>query len=154
MELVEVLVYSLSLSFQVAGAVLLIIKYWGKTKDRIVDEYFPGSNIIERDEEDNIKLEKEKVQVCARNIYDNRMAFVFIAIGYILSIFGSMNSISKIYILILVILFTVIIIVIEKKISMEISKRYYIEDIIMSYDEVAYIADTVPTDEEIKALFN
>lgn len=148
------LVYILSLSFQVAGAVLLIIKYWGKTKDRIVDEYFPGSNIIERDEEDNIKLEKEKVQVCARNIYDNRMAFVFIAIGYILSIFGSMNSISKIYILILVILFTVIIIVIEKKISMEISKRYYIEDIIMSYDEVAYIADTVPTDEEIKALFD
>ena len=45
----EVITYVLSLAFQVAGAVLLIIKYLGRTRERIIEEYFPGSNVAKRD---------------------------------------------------------------------------------------------------------
>lgn len=70
--------YILSLSLQIAGAVLLIIKYLGRTRERIIEEYFPGRSIVKRDDNNVTRLEKSKVQKCARKVYDNRMAFVFI----------------------------------------------------------------------------
>lgn len=149
----EVVVYILSLAFQVSGAVLLIIKYWGRTRERIVDEYFPGSNFIDRDENNNVRMKKEKVQKCAQTIYGNRMAFVFISVGYILSIFGATNEARKSCILSLVIISTIIIILLEKGISVAISKKFYKKDIEMPYSNIKDIADTVATNSEIDALF-
>lgn len=149
----EVLFYIFSLAFQVAGAVLLIIKYWGKTKERIIDEYFPGSNIAERDKDNNVILKKEIVQSCAQKVYDNRMAFLFIAIGYVLSIFGTLNEGYRLYVLALVVVSTVIIILLEKGISIFVSKRIYNEDIILPYSKVEHIADTIITASEIEELF-
>lgn len=150
----ESIAYILSLAFQVAGAVLLIIKYCGNTKQRIIDEYFPGSNIAERDENDNAKLEKEKVQKCAQTIYDNRAAFVFIAIGYILSVFGDAQDKCKLCMLAYVIVFTMAIIVLEKRISIKISKVIYRNDIEIPYNDIKNRADTEATESEIDEMFN
>ncbi len=148
-------IYVLSLAFQVSGAVLLIIKYCGNTKDRIIDEYFPGSNIVIRDKKDNTKLEKKKIQKCAQIIYDNRAAFIFIAIGYILTIFGdSQEKICKIYILGYVIVLTIVLIVVEKSISIIISKVIYKNDISIAYSEIEDIVDTLPTEDEMDEIFN
>ena len=149
---IEVIAYVLSLSFQVAGAVLLIIKYFGKTKERIIEEYFPGSNIAERDENDNSTLEKEKVRFCVRNIYDNRMAFLFIAVGYILSIFGEVNGECKLCILMFVIACTVAIILLEKAFSIIVSNLIYKNDITVPYDNLKDRADTVITENEIREI--
>lgn len=149
----EVAIYIMSLALQVAGAVLLIIKYFGKTKDRIIDEYFPGSNIVERDKNNNVTLRKEKVQECVRQIYDNRMAFVFIAVGYVLSIFGSTNSACKICLFAYLVVFTVAIIWLEKSISRIIANKYYDEDIVIPFEDIESVADTFITEEEIKSLF-
>ena len=149
----EVVSYVLSLAFQVAGAVLLIIKYFGKTKERIINEYFPGSNIAKRDSRGNTVLKKEKVQSCVQTIYDNRMAFVFIAVGYILSIFGAINEECKICVLLGVFFFTTIIIIIEKGLSIIISKILYKEDMEITFSEIADRADTIVTNEEIDKLF-
>lgn len=131
--------YILSLAFQVAGAVLLIIKYFGRTKERIMDGYFPSSSYVKMDRENsnNILLEKDKVQKCAREVYDNRMAFIFIAFGYILSIFGELQGESKICILAFMFVSTSVIILIEKLLSILISKILYKEGIKTSLNEIA-----------------
>ena len=149
-----VAIYVLSLAFQVAGAVLLIIRYWGRTKERIIEEYFPGSNIIGRDEDNNVRLEKTKVQKCAQTIYDNRMAFVFIAIGYILSIFGTTNGACQYCLLAVLVMSTIVIILLEKGISIVVSKMLYREDIVLPYSEIEDIADTTITGSEIEAIIN
>ena len=152
----EVIAYVLSLAFQVAGAILLIIKYWGRTKERIIEEYFPGSNIIEPDDDDNVHLEKRKVQKCAQTIYHNRMAFVFIAIGYGLSVFGATNGVGPWCLALYVTLSTILIILLEKIVSIVISKILYRQDIIMPCGEVEDIADTVTvvTASDIDAMLN
>ena len=153
MVTMEVIAYILSLAFQVAGAVLLIIKYWGKTRERIIEDYFPGSNVAERDENNNITLEKHKVQACAQNIYDNRMAFVFIAIGYILSVFGAIDDICRVCILAYVIVTTIVIIIVEKLMSIMISKIIYTNDIILPYKQVEDKVETTATSDDMLELF-
>lgn len=146
---IKILLYILSLAFQVAGAVLLIIKYCGKTKQRIISEYFPGSNIIERDDDDMVHLEKEKVQECVKRIYDNRISFAYIAIGYVLSIFGESTNRSKAEIMFYMIFSTIALILVEKIISSIFARLLYRADLEMNYSEIEDIADTVMTRKEI-----
>ena len=55
-------IYVLSLAFQIAGAVLLILKYWGNTRQRIINEYFPGTGIASNDGDDNAVLDVFRVR--------------------------------------------------------------------------------------------
>ena len=48
MEKVTV-IYIIAISLQLAGAVILIINYCRNTHNQIIDRYFPGSNLVERD---------------------------------------------------------------------------------------------------------
>lgn len=151
---IKLILYILSLAFQVAGAVLLIIKYCGKTKQRIISEYFPGSNVIERDDDDRVHLKKEKVQECVKRIYDNRISFAYIAIGYVLSIFGESSNSSKVEILFYMIFFTITLILIEKIISSAFARLLYRTDIEMEYSEIEDIADTVATEKEMDEMLD
>ncbi len=45
--------FVLTLVFQIARAVLLILKYWGNMKQRIINEYYLGAGIANNDGEDN-----------------------------------------------------------------------------------------------------
>lgn len=151
---IKLLLYILSLAFQIAGAVLLIIKYCGKTKQRIINEYFPGSNLIERDDNDMLHLEKKKVQVCVKRIYDNRISFAYIAIGYVLSVFGESSNSSKAVIIFYMLFFTTALILVEKIISASFARLLYQSDIEMKYSEIEEIADTVITEKEIDEIIN
>ena len=97
----EIIAYIFSLAFQVSGAILLIVQYWGRTEARIITEYFPGNNFVFLDKTQIITMKKEKVQKCVRIVYHNRMSFLYIAFGYILSIWGNPLSACKICILFL-----------------------------------------------------
>lgn len=138
MVTMEIIAYVLSLAFQVAGAILLIIKYFGNTQKQIIEEYFSGSSYVETDKTNinNSLLKKDKVRECARKVYDNRMAFVFIAAGYILSIFGDTHGTCKMCILAYVFSSTTIIILLEKATSMIISKVIYRKDIPVKRSEI------------------
>ena len=151
---IKLLLYILSLAFQVAGAVLLIIKYCGKTKQRIISEYFPGSNVIERDDNDMVHLEKKKVQECVKRIYDNRISFAYIAIGYVLSVFGESSNSSKVEISFYMIFFTITLILVERIISSTFARLLYRTDIEMKYSEIEDIADTFVTEKEIDEMFD
>lgn len=132
----EVLMYIFSLAFQVAGAVLLIIKYFGTTREQIIDEYYPGSNIANPDKNGMVTLEVDIVKKCVRRIYDNRMAFVFIAVGYVLSIFGETGTCCKICLFAFVFGVTVIIIDAEKIIARKLVDLWYKENILVPHRKV------------------
>ena len=76
------LCYVVSLSLELAGAIILLINFLGNTKKIVILTYFPGSNVAER-KNDEIILKKNKLQERARNVYMNRTAFIYIIIGYI-----------------------------------------------------------------------
>lgn len=103
MEKVTV-IYIIAISLQLAGAVILIINYCRNTHNQIIDRYFPGSNLVERDNKDNIVLEKERVQEVVREIFMNRCAFFYIGAGYIVGIYGEAGKTNKCIISILVII--------------------------------------------------
>ena len=53
------MVQIISIAFQLAGALILLM--WsirGARKIAIIERCFPGSNIVERDEENNCTIEK------------------------------------------------------------------------------------------------
>ena len=148
----DTLFFVFSIAFQVAGAVILIIKYFGKTEERIKQEYYPGSNIAPRDENEYTKLEGKKCMECAQRIYDNRASFSFIALGYILSIFGDASGQCRVCVLMMTITCTIVIILLEKGISNLISYVFYRNGIECPYSEVSEWADTEATKEEIEEL--
>ena len=62
------LCYVVSLSLELAGAIILLINFLGNTKKIVILTYFPGSNVAER-KNDEIILKKNKLQERARNVY-------------------------------------------------------------------------------------
>ena len=60
----QVIMYIFSLAFQMAGAMILIIKYFKNAKDTLLKEYFYGNVSVEQyeDAQDEVELKKGKLQ--------------------------------------------------------------------------------------------
>lgn len=83
-------IYILAISFQLAGAELLIVNYWRLPLEQLVE--------IELNKQPHVKDEstfclggENKLEI-SRNILLNRFAFVFIALGYLFGVFGDMQD--------------------------------------------------------------
>ena len=50
------------LSFQLAGALILLLNGLKGTEDAVIKNCFPGSNIVERDEHDNCTIPREQLR--------------------------------------------------------------------------------------------
>lgn len=131
----------------------MIINFCGRTRSRVLQFYFPGSNIAKRDGEGNVILEKEKVQDIVKNIYLNRIAFIFIALGYIGSIYGETAGQDREKILLSVIVGSAILNLFGYFVAIGLSKILYNKDWIIPYDEVEGKADTIITDKEVDGIF-
>lgn len=149
-----VIMYVFALAFQISGAIILILKYWGNTQQRIIDEYYPGAGIANNDGDDNAVLEVDRVRDCAIEIYSNRAAFIFIAIGYTLSIFGEKGTIGNIIILVLVIVMSLLLIFAERKVVRMIADYFYKEDIIISYDYLPKHIDRTMSNRDLDDLLS
>lgn len=145
--------YIFAVALQMSGAIILILYFCGKTKDRILKEYFPGSNTVERDENNKVILDKGKIRNCAAKIYMNRLAVIYIAFGYLVGIYGSIEACSADYVLIMVILISCIFVIAGQWFSIIFSSIIYREDWKLDYDEISDIADTFATDAEIDEIF-
>ena len=124
-----------AISFQLAGAVLLLIGFCGKTWDRILNLYFPGSNFANV-KDGMVELEKEKIQKCARKIYQNRVAFLYISLGYILGVYGEIVVSDKNSIIVGIVLGSIGLIIFEQIVSCIISRIIYRKDIKEEYAEL------------------
>ena len=79
-------IYTMSISLQIAGALILLLWSLGNTKKKVIKSYFPGSNIAERDDNNRVYLRKEKLRKKAKDIYMNRIAFIFLIISKLIAI--------------------------------------------------------------------
>ena len=137
------------LVFQLSGALLLLLNCIKSGKDAVIKNCFPGSNIVERDENNNCKIPREKLQESAHKIYLNIVAFVDLVIGYLFAVFSPTADVQIELVLVEVIVATVILLMLEYYISRFCAKRIYAKDISVPFNELENV-DTTITDQEIE----
>lgn len=89
----EQLIYLLSLSLQVSGALILILFCWGDTERRVLNTIYSGSSIVHRDDDNTVIISKEMFSKAHKEVLLNRIAFILIALGYLMSIFGTSDGV-------------------------------------------------------------
>ena len=141
------------LVFQLSGALLLLLNCIKSGKESVIKNCFPGSNVVERDENNNCKIPKEKLlQESAHKIYLNIVAFADLVIGYLFAAFSPTADVQIELVLAKVIVATVILLVLEYYFSYFCAKRIYAKDISVPFDELEGV-DTTVTKQEIEDLF-
>lgn len=119
----DMCIYTVSIALQLAGAVLLIIKFWSGSAKRqlakIQDKRTRAENttlIIG----DNTPTDCEFIEeLCL-----SRTAFIYIAVGYIVGIWGDLSNAPKWLIALLIIIETSIFVGVGKIISWKWGKAY------------------------------
>ena len=83
------IIYLLSLSLQVTGALILIIFCWGNTERCVLNAIYPANTAMHREEDNTVIIRKEKLYKAHYQVLLNRNAFIFIGAGCLLGLFGS-----------------------------------------------------------------
>ena len=87
----ETIFYIISISLQLAGALLLMIFVLSTKREKVIQR-FAGNGIIARDNNTNEILYNEKAfKDSFKNAYLNKCSFAFIALGYFMGVFGAIN---------------------------------------------------------------
>ena len=141
------------LVFQLSGALVLLLNCIKGGKSAVIKSCFPGTNVVERDENNNCKIEKEKLQKSAHNIYLNIIAFADLVVGYILAAFSPVADVQTSIILIEVIVLTCILLIVEYYLSRFCVRKIYAEDMVIPFADLDGV-DTVATEKEIDDICN
>ena len=120
--------YIISISFQVAGALILLVNSLKKGKKQIYASYFANAPKHVFGKDGMVTLEKEKLQEHARKLYIDRVAFVYLILGYLLAVFGDIGSNKKFVTALSVIVCSTLLLGIGNVIGKEISKLVYNDD--------------------------
>ena len=86
--------FLLSISFQLSGALTLIIFCWGNTEKRVLRLVYPVNTIITRGDDNMVKVNKEKLREAHKEVLLNRIAFISLGLGYFLSVFSTTNGVN------------------------------------------------------------
>lgn len=141
------------LALQLAGALLLLLNCSKGSKKAVIKNCFPGSNIAERDENNNCIIAKEKLQESAHKIYLNIVAFTDLVAGYILAAFSPIATYATCYTAIGVALLTIVLLIIEFNFSHMVARFVYSKDEEVPYSELEKDGvDTEITVAEIDAI--
>ena len=138
----EQLIYLLSLSLQVSGALILILFCWGKTERRVLNTIYSATSTIHREDDNTVIISKEKLYNAHKEVLLNRNAFIFIAVGYLLSLFGTSDGICQ-WVGFIIVLITSAVLVgigvflahIIAKVSNKQDRRYEFEDLCSKLDK-------------------
>ena len=105
-------VFLISLALQVSGALILILFCWGNTERRVLNTIFSATSSVHREDDNTVIVSRDKLIRAHKNVLLNRTAFILIAIGYLLSLFGSNEGIIAWIGLIIVLLMSAILVAI------------------------------------------
>ena len=130
--MLSILIVVASFSFQIAGATILLL--WSLKKcDKTIKEscIADGQDWGEISDSGKVytMLSKSSLQQKAKVVYLNIAAFINIIIGYACAVFMEDVNLCKGLIFLFVIIFTVIIIIVEKVIISIIARLKYTNDI-------------------------
>ena len=142
------------LAFQLAGALILLLNCCKGNKAAVLKNCFPGSNTVERDENNNCTIPKEKLQGSAHKIYLNIVAFGDLVIGYAIAAFSPVAVYSTCYTVLGVAGATFLLLIVEYYFSKWIARIIYTKDEIVPYSELEKGGvDTFATNKEIDDMF-
>lgn len=143
------------LAFQLAGALILLLNCIVGNKKAVIRNCFPGSNFVERDDEDNCIIPKEKLQKSAHVLYLNIVAFADLVIGYLIASFSPVSTSSDEYTVLGVIGATAVLLLLEYFLSQWLSRKLYAEDMKIQYKALKKNGvDTVATEKEINDILS
>lgn len=106
------MLFVLSYSFQISGAVILLLGSLSATNKKILAAYFSAPSVVLRDDNDMCMLSKKELQKACRPVYQNIVAFINLVIGYSLAIFAE-KQYENCRTFILVVCITILVIAIE-----------------------------------------
>ena len=129
-------IYLMSLALQVSGALILIFYYWGNTERRVLNIIFPANSSVHREDDDIVIISKEKLRKAHGEVMLNRIAFAFIAAGYLISLFGKNEGVKPLVGLVIVIAFNVALIAVGVMVSNLIAKAWNRNDRVFQYDDL------------------
>jgi hypothetical protein len=105
------IVYILAISLQVAGALLLMVHAVSAKRSKVIRR-FSGRGLIYKDgNTGELSYDKEAFKDSFKDVYLNKSAFAFIALGYALGVFGENKSDNRLIVLLCIIASTGILII-------------------------------------------
>lgn len=146
--------FILMLSFQLAGALVLLLNCCKGNKNEVIKNCFPGTNIVERDNDDNCVIKKERLQKSAHKIYLNIIAFFDLVVGYFIAAFSPSATYTLCCTALWSIVATVGLLLTEYFLSYLVAKLVYSKDLTVPYSELEkFEVDTPITDKEIDDIY-
>lgn len=149
------MLFECMLIFQLAGALILLINSINGSKGSVIKNCFPGSNIIERDDNNNCVLPKENLRNSAHKIYLNIIAFFNLVIGYGIAAFSPCAAFSISCTVMMVLGGAILLTLIEYGASRLVACIKYRGDLIVSYSELEkHGVETTITNKELTEMIN
>lgn len=115
----EGIIYIVAISLQLAGAELLIMNYWSKPIEKLKKEELDKEVHIDGG---TLFLGGRSENEIMKNIWLNRFAFLMIAFGYVVGIFGDLSNCSKWIVLLNIVLLSVVLASIAYNISAKLNR--------------------------------
>lgn len=144
-------VFLISLALQVSGALILILFCWGNTERRVLNTIFSATSSVHREDDNTVIVSRDKLIRAHKNVLLNRTAFILIAIGYLLSLFGSNEGIIAWIGLIIVLLMSAILVAIGVLTVRIIAKVCNRKDKVYPYEELCSKLDNDVVTNMIKS---
>lgn len=107
------IIYILSISFQIAGALLLLV-YSTSAKRESIIRRFVGKGLLTR-QGDKVEYNQDAYEKEYFLTYSNKLSFGYIAFGYLVNVFGNIENACKGIVFISILLCTVLIMVVSIK---------------------------------------
>lgn len=144
------MLYIVMLVFQLVGALILLINVVNGSKEKVISNCYPGSNVVTRDDDNNVLISKEQLQKSANKIYVNIVAFADLLIGYIIAAFSPAPLKNQVITVVVVIAFSIFLVFFEFCIIKLVARIRYSDDIKYSYDNLKKMGvDTNISQKEI-----
>lgn len=135
-------IYLLSIMFQLSGSLILIFYCWGKTEHKVLNSIFSANASVERNDDNKVKICKEKLYRAYKKVWLNRTAFMFLGFGYSISIFGDSEGLILWIGFLIVVLGSIAMMWIGNKIVDLITKKNNKIDCEYDYEELCSNIDT------------
>lgn len=102
----KVIFYIISVSLQISGALLLMLFSLSTNRKKVIDRFI-NKNIVSRHGE-KINYNKGELKSAFKNAYLSKFSFGFIALGYLVGVFGNIDNCSYLTVIIGIVALTLI----------------------------------------------
>lgn len=119
----EQFIYMVAISFQLAGALLLLVNSSSTKRSNLVKGFAKGKMIFRDGNTKKLFYSKEAFVAICQNAYLNKSAFLYISIGYFLGVFGEIDSKDKFVVALCVIILAAVEIAMAYILSKQICKH-------------------------------